>query len=41
LYEEAKQKRPERWSGNTRNWEPVGAVDLNPERTEIPLKRVA
>lgn len=41
LYEKAKQKRPERWSGNTRNWEPVGTVDLNPERTEIPLKSAA
>ena len=21
-----------RWSGNTRNWSPIGAVTLNPER---------
>jgi putative transposase len=41
LYENAKQQRPERWSGNTRNWEPVGAVNLNPEREEMPLKRAA
>lgn len=41
LYEEAKQKRPERWSGNTRNWEPVGAVSLNPEREEMVLKKAA
>jgi putative transposase len=41
LYEKAKQKRPERWSGNTRNWEPVGAVSLNPEREEILLKETA
>jgi putative transposase len=41
LYAEAKQKRPERWSGNTRNWEPVGAVNLNPEREEMPLKKAA
>jgi putative transposase len=41
LYENAKQQRPERWSGNTRNWEPVGAVNLNPEREEMPLKKAA
>lgn len=41
LYEKAKKKRPERWSGNTRNWEPVGAVKLNPEREEILLKKAA
>jgi len=23
---------PARWSGKTRNWTPVGAVTLNPER---------
>ncbi|KAA8976807.1 transposase [Halospina sp. K52047b] len=31
LYEQAKARNPERWSQNTRNWEPVGAVWLNPE----------
>lgn len=41
LYEQAKQKRPERWSGNTRNWEPVGAVNLNPEREDVRLKKAA
>lgn len=41
VYETAKQQRPERWSGNTRNWEPVGPVMLNPEREEIVLKEVA
>jgi putative transposase len=41
LYEKAKQQWPERWSGNTRNWQPVGSVMLNPEREEIPLKKVA
>jgi len=41
LYENAKQQRPERWSGNTRNWEPVGEVNLNPEREEMPLKKAA
>jgi len=35
LYEKAKQRRPERWSGTTRNWQPVGAVMLNPEREDM------
>jgi transposase InsO family protein len=30
LYEAAKEAHPERWSGNTRNWEPVSEVWLNP-----------
>ena len=29
----AKQKNPLRWSGNTRNWEAVTEVTLNPEKT--------
>lgn len=32
LYEAAKQRRPERWSGTTRNWSPVGDVWLNPDQ---------
>ena len=31
LYEAARQLHPERWSGRTRDWSPVGAVALNPE----------
>lgn len=30
LYEAARQRNPERWSGNTRNWNPVTEVWLNP-----------
>ncbi len=30
LYETARFRRPERWSGSTRNWIPVGTVVLNP-----------
>ena len=41
VYEEAKQKKPERWSGNTRNWQPITAVTLNPERQEIIKQLVA
>ncbi len=30
VYEQAKACHPERWSGATRNWEPVTEVWLNP-----------
>jgi len=32
LYATARKLNPTRWSGNTRNWLPIGAVTLNPER---------
>lgn len=32
LYQKAREANPARWSGSTRNWDPVGAVTLNPER---------
>jgi len=32
LYIEARERNPARWSRHTRNWSPVGAVTLNPER---------
>jgi putative transposase len=32
LYETARQRRPERWSGPCRNWHLADAVYLNPER---------
>jgi transposase InsO family protein len=32
IYEEARAEHPERWSGSTRNWEPVTIVHLNPEK---------
>lgn len=32
VYEEAKKRNPARWSGNTRNWEPVSEVWLNPPK---------
>jgi hypothetical protein len=34
VYEAAKQKHPERWTGNTRNWSPIETVWLNPENDE-------
>jgi putative transposase len=32
VYQDARQRNPQRWSGPTRNWTPVGVVTLNPER---------
>ncbi len=32
VYQAAKAAKPSRWSGNTRNWQPCGAVALNPEK---------
>ena len=35
LYLQARERHPARWSGNTRNWTPIGAVTLNPERDSV------
>lgn len=32
VYEAAKAKHPDRWSGTTRNWQPIRVVHLNPEK---------
>jgi putative transposase len=32
VYEAAKAKHPQRWSGPTRNWQPVQVVLLNPDQ---------
>ena len=34
VYEQAKSNKPERWSSETRNWNPVARVYLNPEKQE-------
>lgn len=34
VYEKARHRHPERWSGSLRNWEPVRTVYLNPEKKE-------
>lgn len=31
VYTRARRRRPNRWSGQTRDWSPVGVVTLNPE----------
>jgi len=35
VYKMAKLSAPARWSGNTRNWSPIGDVSLNPEKEDI------
>ena len=35
VYETAKAKHPHRWSGNTRNWDHIEVVYLNPEKPTI------
>ena len=35
LFLKARDLNPARWSGNTRNWSPIGPVTLNPERDSV------
>jgi transposase InsO family protein len=35
VYQDARQRHPQRWSGPTRDWTPIGAVTLNPERDTV------
>jgi putative transposase len=35
LYGKAKRRTPRRWTGGTRNWNPIGAVFLNPAKAAI------
>ena len=35
VYLRARERNPARWSGTTRNWSPIGAVTLNPERDSV------
>lgn len=37
IYQQAKEKHPERWSGKTRNWSRVEEVALNPEKSTEKL----
>ena len=42
VYERARARSPERWSGDTRNGNPINVVALNPERAgESPSKDIA
>jgi len=40
LYAKAREANPRRWSGSTRDWTPVAAVTLNPEREAVVTKTV-
>ena len=35
VYQDARRRNPQRWSGQTRNWTPVSVVALNPERDTV------
>jgi hypothetical protein len=39
VYEAAKAKHPQRWSGSTRNWQPVQVVHLNPDQQKSKTSR--
>jgi putative transposase len=41
VYQQARERHPERWAGDTRNWTPIGDVTLNPERLEMQQTGVA
>lgn len=41
VYELARRQRPERWSRATRNWEPVGTVNLNPRKEKAETRQEA
>ena len=41
VYEDAKARNPQRWSGETRNWKLPTAVYLNPEKEEDNLKQAS
>lgn len=41
VYEAAQKQRPERWSGKTRNWEPILVVSLNPDNNDNHLNQSA
>jgi len=41
LYTQARELSPARWSGRTRNWTPIGAVTLNPERDSVVATQMA
>lgn len=35
VYKAARQRHPERWTGDTRNWDPIDVVRLNPHATKM------
>lgn len=41
VYTQAKERTPQRWSGPTRDWSPIGAVYLNPVKQEARIQPIA
>ena len=39
VYEQAKNQNPQRWSKNIRDWSPVGAVTLNPDKAKTENRK--
>jgi len=39
VYEDARDRNPNRWSGDVRDWTPIDEVTLNPD--QIPIKLTA
>lgn len=35
IYQQAQAEHPARWSRQTRNWQPVGSVWLNPDKETV------
>jgi len=40
VYETARARHPQRWSGTTRNWQRIQAVHLNPDKAEVKHKPI-
>lgn len=40
VYEKARERHPERWSGRTRNWKPLTTVSLNPQTIKSETEEV-
>jgi transposase InsO family protein len=40
LYLKARERRPERWSGDIRDWKPVSSVTLNPSSAETKREEI-
>ena len=40
LYLKARERHPERWSGDIRDWKPVSAVTLNPSSAETKREEI-
>lgn len=41
LYTRARERNPARWSRHTRNWTPIAAVTLNPERDAVVTEQLS